>query len=42
MDLAAPHDDVLTQKDQANTAFLLPGSGLELGLSPLLSKPGFK
>jgi len=28
MDLEAPHDDVLTQKDQANTAFLLHGSGL--------------
>jgi len=28
MDLAAPHDDVLTQKDQANAAFLLHGYGL--------------
>ena len=27
MDLAAPHDDVLAQKDQANTAFVLHGSG---------------
>ena len=28
MDLAAPHDEVLTQKDQANAAFLLHGYGL--------------
>jgi hypothetical protein len=28
MDLAAPHDDVLTQKDQANAVFLLHGYGL--------------
>ena len=28
MDLAAPHDDVLAQKDQANTVFLLHGYGL--------------
>ena len=27
MDLEAPHDDVLTKKDQVNTAFLLHGSG---------------
>jgi len=31
MDLAAPHDEVLAQKDQANTGFLLPGYGLGLG-----------
>ena len=29
MDLAAPHDEVLAQKDQANTAFLLHGYGLD-------------
>jgi len=28
MDLEAPHDDVLTQKDQTNAAFLLHGYGL--------------
>ena len=28
MDLEAPHDEVLAQKDQANTAFLLHGYGL--------------
>jgi len=28
MDLAAPHDDVLTQKDQANAVFLLHGYAL--------------
>jgi hypothetical protein len=27
MDLEAPHDDVLAQNDQTNTAFLLPGHG---------------
>jgi len=31
MDLAAPHDDVLTQKDQANAVFLLHGCGLKEG-----------
>jgi len=33
MDLEAPHDDVLTQRDQINTAFLLHGygSGLKAG-----------
>jgi hypothetical protein len=30
MDLAAPHDEVLAQKDQANAAFLLHGYGLVL------------
>ena len=28
MDLEAPHDEVLAQKDQASSAFLLHGSGL--------------
>jgi hypothetical protein len=28
MDLAAPRDEVLTQKDQANAAFLLHGYGI--------------
>jgi len=28
MDLEAPRDEVLAQKDQANTVFLLHGSGL--------------
>ena len=32
MDLEAPHNDVLAQKDQANTVFLLHGYGLVLGV----------
>ena len=35
MDLEAVHDEVLEQKDQANAAFLLPGSGLAGGRNPL-------
>ena len=47
MDLVAPCDDVLAQKDQANNAFLLHGSGigrrpiLPLGASFIISMVGF-